>query len=226
MRKSRFHMFKLMVVLDTARTPVIDTRNFCDKTPHQKRCARTSPRCLGERPNKTLNVLKQKENDVSACVTMHSETANDDASEYGQGPETSSAAETSTAYPQFFLKAQFRMRTHCELPANRTSPPLASGKSSRTAQDMGKTNMRMWRNQKRCVDAERPRMECNSRCIFDPCGGSSDSTVCTSPNLTARSDMENLRPLLRVSLSSNITRSLKRSFQSSWFGASKGINLS
>ena len=27
--------------------------------------------------------------------------------------------------------------------------------------------MRMWRNQKRCVDAERPRMKCNSRCVFD-----------------------------------------------------------
>ena len=53
-----------------------------------------SSRCLCEKPYKTLNVGLQKENDVSACVTMHSETANDYAGEYGQGPETSSAADT------------------------------------------------------------------------------------------------------------------------------------
>ena len=99
-------MFKLMVVLYTARTPFIDTRNFSDKTP------KTSPRCLGERPNKTLTVLKQKENDGSTYVTIHSETAYDDVGVHGQGPEPSSAAETPTAYPQFILKAQCPPRTH------------------------------------------------------------------------------------------------------------------
>ena len=38
-------------------------------------------------------------------------------------------------------------------------------------------------------------------------------------------DMDNLRPSLRMSQSSNFTRLLKRSFESSWFGASKGINF-
>ena len=38
-------------------------------------------------------------------------------------------------------------------------------------------------------------------------------------------DMDNLRPSLGMSQSSNFTRSLKRSFESSWFGALKGINF-
>ena len=70
------------------------------------------PRCLGERPNKTLNVLKQKENDGSTYVTIHSETAYDDVGVHGQGPEPSSAAETPTAYPQFILNAQCPPRTY------------------------------------------------------------------------------------------------------------------
>ena len=38
--------------------------------------------------------------------------------------------------------------------------------------------------------AERPRIESNSRCVFDLREGSGKSTVCKSPTLQARSDMD------------------------------------
>ena len=54
-------------------------------------------------------------------------------------------------------------------------------------------------------------MECNSRC-FDPRKDSVQSTLCKHPNLSALSDMKNLLPSLRMSLSPNFAGSLKSSF--------------
>ena len=42
-----------------------------------------------------MTVRNQKENDVSAHANIHSETAYDYVGEYGQGPETKNAGESS-----------------------------------------------------------------------------------------------------------------------------------
>ena len=118
MRKPRFHHLvdalalpcsKLMVVLYTAPTPFIDTGNSSDKTTLQKRCAKTSPRDVWVRSQTRFSLCcRQKVNDVSTHVNMHSETAYDDQVNTGKAQNTSSAAETQVqthAYPQFCLRA-------------------------------------------------------------------------------------------------------------------------
>ena len=49
--------------------------------------------------------------------------------------------------------------------------------------------------------------------------------LCKNPNVSAGSDMKNLQPSWRTSLSPNFAGSLKSSFQSSWFGPSEGMKL-
>ena len=98
------------------------------------------------------------------------------------------------------------------------------GKSSRATQDLDNANMRMWRNQNRCADAKRHHIECNSRC-FDRANFQSIPPRAKKPNLSARSDVKNLQPSLRMSLSSRTAETLMCTFQSSWSGASGGKRL-
>ena len=80
------------------------------------------------------------------------------------------------AYPQFPFKAQCRLtsrRGRATTPASLLWPRQPLGNYQRATHHLHlkalhRLAMRMWRNQTRCVDAKRPHMECNSRCVFNP----------------------------------------------------------